>query len=58
MKEGTKSAAPAKRNYDGLRQRCVDCGHPRREHRHYGCSVPKCPCHVWAELAKSVTPPA
>jgi hypothetical protein len=30
---------------DGGRQRCVGCGHPKREHRDgFRCTVPKCPC--------------
>ena len=30
---------------DGGRQRCKDCGHPRREHGvHKNCTVPKCEC--------------
>ncbi len=30
---------------DGGRQRCVACGHPRREHRqNEPCTVPKCAC--------------
>ena len=30
---------------DGLRRRCVGCGHPRVEHHGpVGCTVPKCPC--------------
>jgi hypothetical protein len=30
---------------DGGRQRCVDCGHPRREHsNNRSCTVPKCAC--------------
>ena len=30
---------------DGGRQRCVACGHPRREHRtNTQCTVPKCAC--------------
>jgi hypothetical protein len=30
---------------DGGRQRCVACGHPRREHRtNTKCTVPKCAC--------------
>ena len=37
-----------KRTFDGNRQRCITCGHPRREHREVGCSVPKCPCRDWA----------
>ena len=41
-------APAAKRTYDGNRERCITCGHPRREHRVVGCSVPKCPCVDWA----------
>lgn len=37
-----KSSAP--RIVDGNRQRCLGCGHPRKEHRGTDCSVPKCPC--------------
>lgn len=37
-----------KRTFDGNRERCIGCGHPRREHRVIGCSVPKCPCVDWA----------
>ncbi|HEX5630042.1 MAG TPA: hypothetical protein VFY15_00135, partial [Acidimicrobiia bacterium] len=37
-----KSSAP--RIVDGNRQRCLVCGHPRKEHRGPDCSVPKCPC--------------
>jgi len=30
---------------DGGRQRCANCGHPRREHKvHRTCTVPKCEC--------------
>lgn len=30
---------------DGGRQRCKDCGHPRREHNNQPkCTVPKCGC--------------
>ncbi len=25
-------------------QRCLDCGHPRKEHRDSDCTVPKCAC--------------
>jgi hypothetical protein len=33
------------RKPDGGRQRCVDCGHPRKEHRGpVGCTVPRCSC--------------
>jgi len=33
---------------DGGRQRCVDCGHPRKEHRtEFGCTVPKCACETY-----------
>ena len=33
------------RPVDGGRQRCVNCGHPRVEHRgELGCTVPKCAC--------------
>jgi hypothetical protein len=35
---------PPMRTFDGNRQRCVGCGHPRVEHRRLGCSVPKCVC--------------
>jgi hypothetical protein len=40
----------AKPIIDGGRQRCKDCGHPRREHRRteqssvHQCTVPKCAC--------------
>ena len=30
---------------DGGRQRCTQCGHPRKEHKDVeSCSVPKCRC--------------
>ncbi len=30
---------------DGGRQRCVECGHPRKEHRDKNkCTVPNCEC--------------
>jgi hypothetical protein len=33
---------------DGGRQRCVGCGHPRREHSNVRqCTVPKCPCREY-----------
>lgn len=33
---------------DGGRQRCTDCGHPRREHSdHHKCTVPKCECREY-----------
>lgn len=34
---------------DGNRQRCMVCGHPRKEHRENDCSVPKCPCNSYTE---------
>ena len=34
---------------DGGRQRCIDCGHPRREHRAGKCTVPKCACVIYAK---------
>jgi hypothetical protein len=41
---------------DGGRQRCVGCGHPRREHRHDPdeCTVPKCACREY-QLADAET---
>ena len=51
-----KSAAkvPAhKPNRNGWRERCIGCGHPRGEHRTYGCTVPRCSCHQWSELTLS-----
>ena len=35
---------------DGGRQRCTDCGHPRREHRSDKCTVPKCDCVRYAQV--------
>ena len=33
---------------DAASQRCVDCGHPRREHHGpVGCTVPKCTCTAY-----------
>jgi hypothetical protein len=41
--------ATATRQFDGGRQRCVGCGHPRKEHKDKGiCSVPKCACRDYA----------
>lgn len=49
----------ATRRYDGGRQRCVECGHPRKEHAGpKACSVPKCACPDYADKAAAVTPPA
>jgi hypothetical protein len=36
------------RNVDKGRLRCVDCGHPQREHRADECTVPKCACRQYA----------
>lgn len=33
---------------DGGRQRCLECGHPRREHSNNECTVPKCACVAYA----------
>jgi len=51
---------PAKKNYDGNRQRCISCGHPRREHRAAGCTVPKCKCvqYTSADVVVSADEPA
>jgi hypothetical protein len=39
------------RRFDGGRQRCVDCGHPRKEHAEAtGCSVPKCACDGYTQV--------
>jgi hypothetical protein len=39
---------------DGGRDRCLACGHPKREHRAGHCTVPKCACliHSVAEPKK------
>lgn len=40
------------RKIDGGRQRCVGCGHPRKEHNdREGCSVPKCACSEYMQPA-------
>lgn len=39
------------KHVDGNRQRCIGCGHPLREHRRDGCSVPKCKCIDYTALA-------
>ena len=45
------------RHNDGGRQRCLQCGHPRREHHDViGCSVPKCTCSEYAGAEVKVTP--
>lgn len=45
-------SASAKR-YDGGRERCIECGHPRKEHNDtIGCSVPKCACPHYTQLSK------
>jgi hypothetical protein len=33
---------------DGGPQRCLACGHPRKEHRADECTVPKCGCPEYA----------
>lgn len=40
-----------KRTTDPERQRCTACGHPRREHRPSGCTVPRCACRAHVEAA-------
>jgi hypothetical protein len=42
-----------KPNRNIMNARCIGCGHPRGEHRTYGCTVPKCSCHQWSELTLS-----
>lgn len=37
------------RSTDPERQRCTGCGHPRREHRQVGCTVPRCACETHVE---------
>lgn len=34
----------AKQRIDIATQRCLGCGHPRKEHRDSGCTVPQCAC--------------
>jgi hypothetical protein len=52
MKSAAKVAA-RKPDRSGIRERCIGCGHPRGEHRTYGCTVPRCSCHQWSELTLS-----
>lgn len=44
---------------DGGRQRCDDCGHPRKEHvSQLGCTVPKCRCVDYMQLPAEAPAPA
>jgi hypothetical protein len=52
MKPANKVPA-LKPNRNIMNARCIGCGHPRGEHRTYGCTVPKCSCHQWSELTLS-----
>jgi hypothetical protein len=52
MKPAAKELA-LKPNRNRMGARCIACGHPRGEHRSYGCTVPKCSCHEWSELTLS-----
>lgn len=37
------------RKIDGTRRRCMECGHPRVEHRGpRGCTVPNCACDEYS----------
>jgi hypothetical protein len=39
------------KHIDGSRKRCLECGHPRREHRQSAeCTVPKCACERYSPL--------
>lgn len=43
---------PVRRSvHDGGRERCIACGHPRKEHPVGidGCTVPKCRCVRYAQ---------
>ena len=51
VKQSGKSTGFVNKHHDGNRQRCIECGHPRREHHNEGCGVPKCKCVVYAALA-------
>jgi hypothetical protein len=52
-----KATGFVNKHIDGNRQRCISCGHPRKEHRNEGCSIPQCKCVDYAALA-SITPKA
>lgn len=38
------------------RRRCSECGHPNREHRSEGCTVPRCPCKIHVPTTGAAPP--
>lgn len=48
-------ASKDRSRHDGMRRRCLGCGHPKVEHRGNGqpCTVPKCVCEEY-KAARSV----